>query len=224
MRKATLSCDHCGGPVTYQAPFCPFCRAAQSWDAHVVLRRGAILADVDTVQQPLPTRSSTPFGRRVDGGVLLEPSAGKIQKGLFPFDLRDACVRVRATALDAGATFGLLFRVCSHGDTEAGYDLQVFPAFRSFRLRRLLWHKGKLQEVVLHRWEHGTVVRPFGQTNDLELRGADAVFQIVINGMLTATVLDAAFCYGAVGWSAASESDVSQARIVVHRVDVCAVI
>jgi hypothetical protein len=57
---------------------------------------------------------------------------------------------------------------------------------------------------VLTEWEVSSHVAPVGSPNRVELRCADSVLDLVVNGTRVATVIDARFGFGHFGWRATS--------------------
>ncbi len=218
MKHAALECTHCGAPVTYKVPFCPYCRAKLAWDAHLMLQRAAPFAMLDLARDPLPAEEKrwTDPVQRPDG-TLLVPDPSKLHRGHFRLQLRNACCVVAGVCLDPHGILGIMARMHKHGRSACGYQLAVYPAFKSFRFRRLLWIDGELQHVITHDWEFAPQIAGVGQSNEVELRAADSLFQILVNGEITASIVDACFGFGQFGWCVASESDVSPAQVLLQR-------
>ena len=73
-------------------------------------------------------------------------------------------------------------------------------------MRRESWWKTKTYVDVINEWEFHPAIRGVGVVNDVELRFADSVFQIVLNDVRVATIVDASFLFGGMAWVAASRA------------------
>ena len=63
---------------------------------------------------------------------------------------------------------------------------------------------------VINEWEFCSAIRGVGATNDVELRFADSVFQIVLNDVRVTTIVDAAFGFGGLAWVVGSHGGPAQ--------------
>jgi hypothetical protein len=225
VKHATLECEHCGAPVTYKSPFCPYCRAKLTWGAHAVLQRGAPIVHADLGRDPIPSedgRVGEPQKR--PDGVLFSPKPAKLHRGHFAHRFRDVCAMVRGVCFEQQGTIGIMARMHKHGRSSAGYEVEIYPGFRSFRFRRVLWVDGELQHVIVHDWEHTPAIGGPGRVNELELRCADSLFQLVVNGELVLSLVEAAFGFGQFGWSCGSESEASGAQVLLMSVSLARVV
>jgi hypothetical protein len=214
-----LTCANCGAPVGYQAPFCSYCRTALLWDDVPVLGQGGIFRTVELWREPLPgkhTAGSNDMLRRSDG-VLLNVPTGKFLSGELEPKFKDVCIAASATCLDPGAGFGVTARMHEIGSARSTYALSVRPGFRAFTLTRLLWTDKDSYVDWLLPWECVPAVAGVGTVNHIELRVADSVLQVVINGVRLATVIDARFGFGTAGWRAVSFG--GQSRVVLHQLE-----
>ena len=98
----------------------------------------------------------------------------------------------RGVALDESGDFGVYARMHAQGDAKAAYQLKVYPAFRSWRLRREAWATKTTHVSSIVDWEFSPLIGGVGTINEVELRFSDSVFQVVLNGQTAATVVDAA--------------------------------
>ncbi len=65
-------------------------------------------------------------------------------------------------------------------------------------------------------WEFSPLIGGVGTVNDVELRFADSVFQVVLNGQRVATIVDASFGFGGLAWVVGSHPTAS--RVVLQAV------
>ena len=222
----TLRCAACGAPVEFQSPFCAYCRVPLTWGASLDVEPGRSLWTVDLRREPLPSEATfgadvtvTPEGRMLtlDGSVTF--------RGLMTTPpLRDACASVVATCWEPNLGFGVTGRTHTEGHAQSAYTLMVNPTARVYRVDRRLWTKTETHIEVMRNWEVTSSLAGLGAPNRVELRYADAVFQIVINGAHVASLVDARFGFGRVGWRAVSFDDLPQRkRIVLHAMEARAV-
>ena len=203
MSAAVLTCEHCGGPLAYAAPTCAYCHAPQQWERHVSIERGSAFVEAALAHEPMtdPPRQAS---RRADGLLLdIEKADWHVWHRFGP-RIRNGCVAVRGRALDGNGSFGAYARMHAEGEARAAYALMVYPVHRAWRLRRELWWPSAAFADVILDWEHTTALAGVGQDNEVELRFADSVFQVVFNGHRVATLIDASFGFGMLGWVAGS--------------------
>lgn len=198
MSSKALTCQNCGGPLSFGAPFCAYCRVPLQWGRHVSIERGELFFSRDFSRDPLP--NCTVGKRRADGTVVALEKDNWERWGTFEPKVRDACVALRGVALDANGGLGVYARVHTQGDTKAAYQLKIYPAFRSWRLRREAWSKKTTHTQAIVDWEFSPYIGGVGVSNEVELRFADSVFQVVLNGHSVATMVDASFGFGMLGW------------------------
>jgi hypothetical protein len=217
-RPRNLSCERCGGPVAFQAPFCGYCRAPIHWSPLLDIEPAGDFAALDLREQALPGEqglakviSAGPEGR------LLTINGTAAYSGTLPKALRDACVSIRAVCFEPSCGFGVIGRVQKTGTASSSYSLMVHPAVRAYRVQRLLVTKHRTHVEALHDWEVVPAVGGLGVVNHVELRYADSAFQVVINGVKVASLVDARFGFGAVGWRATSYGEIPQRKRILFR-------
>ena len=208
MSSKQLSCENCGGPLSYGAPFCAYCRRPLHWGRHVAIERGEQFFFRDFRHDKLP--GSSVAQTRHDGSLVPVEKENWERWGSFEPKLRDACIAVRGVALDASGDFGVYARMHAQGDAKAAYQLKIYPAFRSWRLRREAWVSKATHVSPLVDWEFSPLIGGVGTVNEVELRFSDSVFQVVLNGQNAATVVDASFGFGLLGWVCGSHPGPSQ--------------
>jgi hypothetical protein len=208
-----LTCEQCGGPLVYGAPACAYCHAPQQWERLVSIERGSAFVENAFVQEPmldLPREAT----RREDGILLdIEKRNWHVWHRFGPH-LRNGCFAVRGRALDPHGIFGIYARMHTEGQARAAYELMVYPAHRAWRMRRTLWWPSETHTDVVLDWEHTSLLAGVGSENEVELRCADSVFQVVFNGHRVATLIDASFGFGMLGWVAGSMR--APARLMLH--------
>ena len=208
MSSKQLSCENCGGPLSFGAPFCAYCRRPLHWGRHVAIERGEQFFVKDFSRDAVP--GSSLAQRRTDGSVITVEQQNWERWGSFEPKLRDACIAIRGVALDASGSLGVYARMHAQGDAKAAYQLKVYPAFRSWRMRREAWVTKATHVSSLVDWEFSPLIGGVGTVNEVELRFSDSVFQVVLNGQTAATVVDASFGFGLLGWVCGSDSSPSQ--------------
>ncbi|MBS2026592.1 MAG: zinc ribbon domain-containing protein [Deltaproteobacteria bacterium] len=198
MNPRVLKCPLCGAPLTFRAPFCAYCRNPVTWDRDVVIQRGTPFFELDFRQDKLPGWSASKPGK--DGTKVFIEKADWQNYGTFEPKVRDACMVIRGVATDPHGHFGVRARISGEGDGHADYKLRVYPQTRSWKLEReIAWGKD-IEIDVMVPWEHAPVIADVGQPNEVELRLADAVLQVSVNGQRLTTIFDAGFGFGALGW------------------------
>jgi hypothetical protein len=179
----------------------------------VSIERGSAFVDNAFTGEPtsdLPSQAT----RREDGIFLeIEKRNWHVWHRFGP-QLRNGCVAVRGRALDSHGIFGLYARMHAEGDARAAYELMVYPAHRAWRMRRTLWLQSEAHTDVILDWEHTSLLAGVGNESEVELRFADSVFQVVLNGRRVATLIDASYGFGMLGWVAGSMR--APARLVLH--------
>ena len=202
MTPQALTCAHCGAPLTFRAPFCAYCRTLINWDRDLLITRGAPFFELDFSHDKLPGWENAP--RSHDGAKLAIEKNDWEYYGSFTPKVRNACIVVRGVALDRHGYIGVKARVSGEGDAHSGYKLRAYPHLRSWRLVREVGYKqnNEIQDMVA--WEHSLAVAPVNELNEVELRLADSVLQVSINGQHITTVYDAGFLFGGLSWLAGS--------------------
>ena len=197
--STVLTCESCGGPLAYGAPSCAYCRAPQTWERLVSIERGSPFLSIDLAREPMthPPKSAS---RQADGLLITTSVADWTSWHRFGPKLRNGCVAVTGKSLDPTGVFGLYARMHAEGEALAAYELMIYPRYRAWRLRRELWWPSKAYASVIVDWERAPAILGVGHDNEVELRFADSVFQIVCNGHRVSTLVDASFGFGMVGW------------------------
>lgn len=219
MRHGTLECDHCGGPVSFRAPFCAYCRAKLTWDAQVVLERGAAILDFDLRHVPLPTEKpggASFFPRRPEG-TLVESGPAALLNANLPPRLRDACLVIRGTCLDVHGSISLIARTHKSQTAKVCYELVFYPAYRSYRLSRVVWLGPGIGAEIIRDFTYAEPIAGVGKSNELELRVADSLFQVHVNGTLVTSIVEEAFGFGQFGWATSSQSRSHPSSILLER-------
>jgi hypothetical protein len=150
-------------------------------------------------------------------GRLMTINGNHAYSGTLPGVLRDACVSVSAVCHEPRCGFGVTGRVQKTGMASTSYSLMVHPDVRAYRVQRLLVTKEKSFVETLHDWEVVPAVGGIGALNRVELRYADSAFQVVINGVKVASLVDARFGFGDTGWRATSYADFPQKKRILFR-------
>jgi hypothetical protein len=209
-----MACERCGGPLTYGAAFCAYCRTPLQWSRHLVIERGEPYFTSDFSRDPLPGGWKT-ITQRPDGTLVdIEKDNWELWGQFGSKQLKDGCVAVRGVAMDPDGSLGVYARLHQEGEAKTVYQVKVYPAFRVWRMRRESWWKTKTYVDVINDWEFHPAIRGVGQVNDVELRFADSVFQIVLNDVRVSTIVDASFGFGGIAWVAASHS--ARSRILLQ--------
>jgi len=194
-----LSCENCGGPLSYGAQFCAYCRRPLHWGRHIAIERGEQFFAKDFSRDAVPG-AGTIAQRRADGALIPVEKENWERWGSFEPKLRNACIAVRGVALDNSGDLGVYARMHAQGDAKAAYQLKVYPAYRSWRFRKEAWATKTTHVSSIVDWEFSPVIGGINTINEVELRFSDSVFQIVLNGQNVATVVDASFGFGLLGW------------------------
>jgi hypothetical protein len=214
LKAKSLLCSHCSGPLTYLAQFCNYCRTPLVWDYEPELLPGTPYLMVDFRRDPVPgyETGGLPAVRKGEG-TLLDCTPNASWSGQMSAQVRNGSVEMVATCLDKNGGCGVSARVHSIDKAQCGYALHVRPAFHSFQLERRLWSSEEVQIQVLRAWETNFVVAPVGQVNRIELRFADSILEVFINGRSLARVIDAHLGFGKVGWRVTGYSQPTQVML-----------
>jgi hypothetical protein len=204
--------------VAFQSPFCSFCRAPLTWGDTLEIKPGRAVASLDLRAHAMPgEKSLTRSMQATPEGRLLTIDGTGAFSGTFTTPMRDACVSISGIAYDANIGFGVSGRVLKAGAASSAYAVMVHPGFRAYRVHRVLWTKTETFVEAIRDWEAVPAVAGVGALNHVELRYADAVFQVVINGAHVASLVDARFGYGCAGWRATSYGELPQRKRVLFR-------
>jgi hypothetical protein len=188
-----------------------------------MLSRGALVAHVDATKQELPRRGPLHAAaeKRVPNGVEITCGAAKAVTGEMGPPRRHGCIVVRATAIDPNASVGVAAR--RHAAPGAcGYSLQVLPFYRVVDLERYAATTNAAYTSGICSYEFHASVAPLGQPNEVELRCADSILQVFVNGALVSACVDATFGFGGFGFRLESTTQ-QPARAIVHAVTLYAV-
>ena len=213
-----LACPKCGGPTAFQSPFCVYCRAPLTWGTVPALARGPILFHADVTKDPLPRRPATEKinEQRSPQGVEVTCAGTKSLTGELGPPRRHGCIVVRASTLDTHAVVGVVARRQTIPGA-CGYFLQVFPYYRTVQLTRYASTATGAYASAIHDSEFHPRVLGLGQLNEIELRCADSIFQVFVNGHHLATCIDAALGFGGFGWRVEAR-EASPARALIQSV------
>jgi hypothetical protein len=213
-----VSCDHCGAPVTFQAPFCSYCRAVLTWGSSLDIEPGKVFTALDLTRDALPgTEGWTKVLSAVQDGKIITIDGEGSHSGTFPFVLRDACISASAVCLEPNVAFGVTGRLHKAGAATSTYVAQIHAAVRAYRVQRILWTMKENYIDVIRDWEFVPAIGGIGTLNHLEMRFADSVFQVLINGTNVASFVDAKFGFGHVGWRAVTFDPLPQKKRVLFR-------
>jgi hypothetical protein len=135
---------------------------------------------------------------------------------------KDACVTLRAVAFDENTYVGIYARRAMDGSVARGYRLDVASGLRTFRFVREVWNTKAARMRVVQPWERNAAIAPPHAPNKIELRFADSVFEVLVNDVRVATIIDPGFGFGEIGWHVSSHADSGGAVLIqgisVHRV------
>ncbi len=212
-----LRCAMCGAPVGFQSEFCAYCRAPQAWPVVPDVQRGEPLARLEFPRDPLPADAlAKGAATAVQDGVRVHVEADRMPFGSVPAVIaRDGCIALSGTCFEAHTAIGVGVRTRNEGSATTGYLLFVQPALRCFKLMRSVSSREVHHCEPLRDWEFSAAVRPLGAVNELELRCADSVLRVVVNGETVANVVDARFGFGTFRWLAET-FDRRPADVVLH--------
>ena len=215
---AVLTCPGCGAPAMFNAPFCTHCRNPLTWGAVPFLGRGKLIARCDAALEELPRRG--PLGAldvtRTPQGAQVTVGGRKAVNGQLGPRRRHGCIVVDAMTLDGNAAIGAAARQQELG-AAGGYAMLVVPHFRSVNLAVVVSSPKHVYSKPLHAFEYQSQVRPSGQPNEIEIRCADSIVQVFVNGRNVAACVDATFGFGGFCWRVASLTD-QPARALVRSV------
>ncbi len=193
-----LACPACGGPTQFGAAFCVYCRGPLTWGTVPVLARGRLVTRIDGTKDALDKRELQAIERTNDGTVVTVGPRLAGNGSVGP-RRRHGCIVVEAAAIDSNATIGVCARQTESG-ASGGYSLAVVPHFQSVDLAKVVASKTHVYSRGLYEWEFHANVRRVGRMNEVELRLADSIIQIFVNGENIATCIDATFGFGTFGW------------------------
>lgn len=210
-----LTCDNCGAPTAYLASRCAYCQAPLTWHEVPELRAGAVLRRFDLRRgEPMPGMDQMP-------GVELRPGAGAmipIEAGRNAYlgarvPRRDAAVSLTAVALHESVTLGIDFRVTGIGRARTAYTVKISPRLRAFRIARILNTGKSLYLEELRVMETVEAIAGVGEPNVLDVRFADSVISVRVNGAHLGSFVDARYLYGDHGFSVGALHAPGQALI-----------
>ena len=193
-----LACPSCGGPTQFGAPFCAYCRGPLTWGAVPLLRRGRLVARLDGTKDLLDKREVQSL-ERTPNGTIVTVGARRAANGAVGLRRRHGCVVIEAAALDAQTGIGVAARQQA-SSASGGYSLAAIPYFRSVGLSKVVASATKVYSRGLHEWQLQPNVRRVNELNEIELRLADSIIQVFVNGEHVAACIDATFGFGTFGW------------------------
>lgn len=131
--------------------------------------------------------------------------------------LRDGCVRLSFTALDAGVRVGVAVRHEPIGAAKIVYVFDVAGAEGTAFLARLLIAPDASEQTALSS-RRAPSLRPVGQRNEIELRADGGWLVGYVNGVPVTSAFDPAYGIGAVGVRAGREPNAAEpmSRVVLH--------
>ena len=193
-----LACPKCGAPTSFGASFCVYCRTPLNWGAMPMLARGRLIAQMDGTRDVFSKRELIGLEKTPNGAVATV-EARKAANGVVGPRRRHGCVVVHAASLDAHAAVGVAGRQ-QESTASGGYSLSVAPHFRTVNLAKVAASREHVYFTQLHAWEFQPNVRRTGELNEIELRMADSIIQVFVNGHHIAACIDATYGFGAFGW------------------------
>lgn len=212
-----LACPACGAPSAFGAPFCTYCRGPLTWGAMPTLARGQLVARLDATKDEVDKRPLVASERTRDG-TIVTVGPRKAGTGAIGLRRRHGCVVIEGVALDPQAAIGVAARQ-QEDAASGGYSLSVIPHFRSVGLSKVVASVKQAYFQPLHDWQFHEGVRRVGEPNEVELRAADSILQVLVNGRLVASCIDATFGFGGFGWRVQSLTD-QPARVLIRAVSV----
>jgi len=217
-----LDCNKCGGPVSFMSAFCPWCRVPLTWSDVPHLGRGAVIVERQYGREPqLSPELAKWKGRPEPGvGVWFDMQTNKSTRGKIVRPIADVAATLTCIVHDSGG-FGLYVRAHDAQDAVVCYVMRVRPMYRSYNFMRLASAAGVVHLDRIRPWEAVSVVRPAGQSNTIEVRCADSIFNLFVNDTHVATVVDARFGFGEVHWELSAYDAPSRICLVsasVHHV------
>jgi hypothetical protein len=180
------------------------------------IQGGESLFAANLASEPLPGAGRAIRG---PGGTSVKVADDRTLCGLYPGATRDVCVAVRGIARTPWSGFGVQARVNVEGNSTSGYQLAVYPALGTWQLVREVWFPADHHADPLVAWEFSPHVAAVGEVNEVELRCAGHILQVVLNGHLVRTVADASFGFGFAGWSVRSLS--GPAEVLLQSIGAC---
>lgn len=213
-----LACPSCGAPAAFRAPFCTHCRGPLTWGAVPTLARGRLVTRLDPVNEDVDKRELVACERTRDG-ALATVGAGKAANGIVGLRRRHGCVVLESVALDPHAAIGVAARQQEEA-ASGGYSASAIPHFRSVGLSKVVASVKQAYFQPLHDWQFNEHVRRVGEPNEVEVRAADSILQVLVNGHLVATCIDATFGFGGFGWRVQSLTAQQPARVLIRSVAV----
>jgi hypothetical protein len=218
--RRALECGRCGAPVNYMAAFCGYCRSPLTFGADLSIASGAPEHNLDFKAGDLAPGIERASGVMPRKGAGLEffVAQGKTQPWSITPGMTDLTARVAGVCKDTQGGFGLRVRVHVVGSSSIGYRLRVRPATRQFRFERFVESSKELAAEALADWQSHAAVRGVDEPNEIEVRVADSVFQLFVNGARVGSVLDARLGYGSTGFEASSYG--THAHVVIESIRV----
>ncbi|MFO0553939.1 MAG: hypothetical protein U0271_36495 [Polyangiaceae bacterium] len=223
MRPRVLECPTCGGPLRFQVPFCAYCRSPITWGDSLELDRGASVHAEHYPERPLLGGSllrKESLEKSADGHVVVL-RAGTASWAKAMRNARDSCVAVTGVTVEPHAGFAAVARAHTEGGVVDAYIAAVVPGLRSVRLARLCEGSDVSAVLPIRDWECSPHVAPIGYANTVELRVADTVLQLFVNGQRVLSAVDGGLGFGSFGWRAFSCE--GPARVLIRALEVFAV-
>jgi hypothetical protein len=216
MRPRVLECSQCGGPVRFRAAFCAYCRSPLVWDAAPLIERGGLLFSTRYESGPEEAHLVASPSARADGGLVTV--TGLYRSIDMEVQVRDSATSVEAAALDRAGEISVVVRAFDDGPLFSCYAASIVPAFRRLHLARVIEGAGFSTSDVLAEWQICSAVRPTGELNHLELRIADSLLEVHVNGTCVLARVEEGIAFGASGFRLLTLENA--ARFFVKRLDV----
>lgn len=218
MTATVFECDRCGAPTGFRAPFCAYCHAPLAWNAPPNIERGPRIVSRDYRTHVIDARSLTRTTLETTRDGVMVTTAVPFRVLELEHPARDTVTAVEGVVFDRGGALGVIVRAFSDAPLFTCYVASIVPSFRTFRLSRNVEGADVSTLRAITEWEATSVVRPNGEPNVIEMRTADSVLEVHVNGTRLATVVDASLAFGCSGFRIFSLE--KQAHVLVRRLDV----
>lgn len=196
-----LHCANCGAPTTFLASSCAYCRSPLSWHDVPALRLGRLLRHFDMSRgELLPSMTAMPdLEHRPGEGVIIGLPERRHVSLTCGLQRADVALRLEASALDPGVTFGLELRITKPGRARTSYVVGVLPWARAFRVDRLLSTADEAFIEAISRPQTVPQIRGPGELVALEVCCADSILSVRVGDTHLGSFVDARYGYGGHG-------------------------
>jgi hypothetical protein len=216
-----LRCPSCGAPVTFRARFCAYCRAALDFRSTPSLAGAGRPARIFDLKDGISLPGTKPYTNwytpKPGVGFELKVDPGRRAYGQTDPKLRDSIARITGVCHDPYGTFAIGARAHQIGALSAGYFFVLSPSRREVFARRDIASKDDAFTTVIVR-QAAHEIAGVGATNTLEVRCADSLFEVYVNGAKVTAFEDAHFCFGEHAW--AVDAETAQTRVTIEKFEV----